>query len=291
MFVGQQLHGRFVSGEDFARLQGVLAAHPQWSRRRVSVAVAALWNWRTATGQLRDMAVRNVLNQLAARGLIALPARQNRGGQRARRLLAAAHVPRAEPIRSALGALQPLQLVLAEPGTRASALLFHYLQTHHYLGYGVAVGQKLEYLVRDAQGRDLAGLVFSAAAWKVQCRDQFIGWTSAQRQRRLPLIVNNTRFLILPWVAVPTLASHLLARAARLLRPHWRAKYGLAPALLETFVETGRFAGASYRAANWVRVGQTQGRSRQDRHRALRVPIKDVYLHPLTPAFREALCR
>jgi len=289
MFVRQLLHGQWVSEEDFVLLRGLMAAHPEWSRRQLSVAVASLWNWRTATGLLRDMAVRNALNQLQERGLIELPARQKRGGQRSRQLLSREEIPSAPSIRQSLDSLQPLRFVLAEPGGRDSALLFHYIHQRHYLGYGVAVGQKLEYLVRDGQGRDLACLVFSAAAWKVQCRDQFIGWTHEQRRRHLPQIVNNSRFLILPWVEVSHLASHILGRAARLIVPHWRAKYGLAPCLLESFVDRQRFAGVSYRAANWVRVGQTKGRSRQDRHTSLRVPVKEVYLHPLSATFREEL--
>ncbi len=235
------------------------------------------------------MAVRNALNQLQERGLLELPPRQKRGGQRSRQLLPPEQVPGAQPIRQSLDSLRPLSFVLAPPASRESALLFHYIQKHHYLGYGVAVGQKLEYLVRDGQGRDLACLVFSAAAWKVQCRDQFIGWTHEQRRRGLPRIVNNSRFLILPWVEVSHLASHVLGRAARLIVPHWRAKYGLAPCLLESFVDRQRFAGACYRAANWVPVGQTKGRSRQDRHTCLRVPVKEVYLRPLSASFREEL--
>ena len=289
MFVCQRLHGQWVSEEDFALLERLIAAHPQWSRRQLSVEVASLWNWRTATGQLRDMAVRTVLNQLQERGLLELPARQKRGGQRSRPLLPPEQVPSAQPIRQSLDSLRPLRLVLAQPGGRDSALLFHYIQKHHYLGYGVAVGQKLEYLVQDAQGRDLACLVFSAAAWKVQCRDQFIGWSDEQRRRHLARVVNNSRFLLLPWVEVPHLASHVLGRAARCARAALAGRSGLAPCLLESFVDRQRFAGVCYRAANWVRVGQSKGRSRQDRHTSLQVPIKEVYLHPLRATFREEL--
>jgi hypothetical protein len=210
MFVRQRLHGQWITEEDFTLVQGLIAAHPQWSRRQLSEEVALLWNWRTATGQLRDMAVRTVLNRLHERGLIALPARQKRGGQRSRPLLPPEQVPHAQPIRQSLDSLQPLRFDLAPPGGRDSALLFHYIQKHHYLGYGVAVGQKLEYLVRDGQGRELACLVFSAAAWKVQCRDQFIGWSHEQRRRHLARIVNNSRFLILPKIATYCYTSPVL---------------------------------------------------------------------------------
>src|SRR5258708_20905134 len=214
MFVGQQVHGRWVSAADFARLQALMAAQPEWSPRNVSVADAALGDWRTARGQLRDMAVRTALNRLQERGFIALRGRQKRGGQRWRPLLSAAQVPAAEPIGQTLAALQPLQWVLAQPGRRESALLYHYLQTHHYLGYGVAVGQKLEYLVRDRHGRDLAGLVFSPAAWQVACRDQFIGWSHPQPHQQLRRGGQKNPFFVFAWVCGPHLPRPVF-RAAR----------------------------------------------------------------------------
>jgi hypothetical protein len=137
----------------------------------------------------------------------------------------------------------------------------------------------------------VACLLFGASAWKVASRDQFIGWNDATRAKRLNWTTNNTRFLILPWVRVPHLASHLLARTLRRLSADWQSKYGHPVHLVETFVDRSRFKGACYRAANWSCVGQTQGRSRQDRDRALQVPVKDIYLYPLTPRFREELCR
>src|SRR5258708_2635521 len=213
MFVGQQVHGRWVSAADFARLQSWMPADREGSRRKLSVAVAALWDWRTATGQLRDMAVRTALNRLQERGFIALPARQKRGGQRWRPLLSAAQVPAAEPIGQTLAALQPLQWVLAQPGRRESALLYHYLQTHHYLGYGVAVGQKLEYFVRDRHGRDLAGLGFFAAAWQVAGRDQFIGRGHPQRRQNLRGGGDKPPLVLFAWVRVAPPATPLLSSA------------------------------------------------------------------------------
>ena len=152
------------------------------------------------------------------------------------------------------------------------------------------MGENLKYLARDRTGRPLACLLFGAAAWKARARDEWIGWTVAQRERALPLLANNTRFLILPWVRVPQLASHLLGAVARRLDADWRAKYGHGIALLETFVERERFRGTCYRAAGWVQVGATTGRSRNDRDQTLTVPVKDLYLRPLHADFRRRLC-
>jgi Domain of unknown function (DUF4338) len=163
------------------------------------------------------------------------------------------------------------------------------LAQFHYLGYGGAVGENLQYVMRDAQGRLLACLVFGAAAWKCQARDQFIGWDQGQRQRGLCQLANNARFLILPWVKVPRLASWILGRVLQRLSEDWQAKYGHRIALAETFVEADRFYGACYRAANWVRVGSTQGRTRQDRQRRINAALKEVYLYPLRADFREYL--
>ena len=171
------------------------------------------------------------------------------------------------------------------------AILIRFLlQRHHYLGLRNSVGENLKYLARDRTGRPLACLLFGAAAWKARARDEWIGWTVAQRERALPLLANNTRFLILPWVRVPQLASHLLGAVARRLDADWRAKYGHGIALLETFVERERFRGTCYRAAGWVQVGATTGRSRNDRDQTLTVPVKDLYLRPLHADFRRRLC-
>ena len=160
----------------------------------------------------------------------------------------------------------------------------------HYLGFGGAVGQNVQYLIRDGRHRPLACAAFGAAAWKCQDRDRFIGWSAEQRQRNLGLIANNSRFLILPWVKVPYLGSWILGRVAGRIGQDWQVKYGHPVVLLETFVERERFRGTVYRAANWRAVGITAGRTRQDRHTCLRVPVKDIYLHALSRRFREALC-
>ena len=191
-------------------------------------------------------------------------------------------------IDSRLEPLQPVSLELAHtPGLRrhVGQLLAHY----HYRGFHGAVGENVQYLVKDVRGRELAVMVFGAAAWKVAVRDRFIGWSVAQRQARLGRLANQQRFLILPWVRVAHLASHLLALVTQRLSRDWQARYGHPVWLVETFVELDRFAGTCYQAAGWLSLGQTTGRTRQDRQRTLQSPRKSVWVRPLHPAFRQHL--
>ena len=193
-------------------------------------------------------------------------------------------------IASTLAELTPISTIIPESGSLEEQLCHHYLSTHHYLGFQRTVGENLKYVVRDHHGRYLACLLFGAAAWKTKPRDQFIGWTDIVRTRSLSWLANNTRFLILPWVKVPHLASHLLAIILKRISSDWQNKYGHPLHLIETFVERDRFRGTCYKAANWKLVGQTKGRSRQVQYSTMSVPVKDIYLYPLTPKFRELLC-
>ncbi|MEK7746872.1 MAG: Druantia anti-phage system protein DruA, partial [Elusimicrobiota bacterium] len=270
----------------------LIASHPDWHRNRLSQELAQAWNWRTDTGRLKDMAARTMMLKLSRRGLIVLPSPRR---QQAPRKPPSPELPGLEnlppPIIANLHELAPViiePLHAKHPDYRAFS---RHLARHHYLGHRGPVGEHLAYLARDRHGRDVACLLFGASAWKAAPRDQFIGWDDATRAKRLNWTTNNTRFLILPWVRVPHLASHLLARVLRRLSADWQAKYGHPIRLVETFVDRSRFKGTCYRAANWTLVGQTQGRSRQDRDRALQVPVKDIYLYPLSPRFREELCR
>lgn len=289
-----RVRGREVTAADLEQIRSWRAGHPDWSRRRLSQVLALHWNWRTPTGQLKDIAARDLLNRLAARGLIDLPARQRRGGrQRPRALvpcpgakldlfarLGSAPLPLAE--------LRPLSWHLAQGGQLERAQIAGYLAAHHYLGYPDSLGQ-LHYLARDRHGEDVAVLLFGPAAWKVAARDRFIGWSSPQREARLGHLANNSRFLILPGRHTPHLASHVLGQAMRRLRVDWQTQRGLPLLLVETFVETERFCGTSYRAVNWTAVGQTQGRTRNDRRHEQAAPRKEVYLLALDPRFGQLL--
>jgi hypothetical protein len=239
------------------------------------------------------MAARSLLLKLEQRGWIALPPRRrapfNRMQPKPELPLAGPHVSIHEP----LAALRPLSITEVSTGAGAQRrpLFQSLLQRHHYLSHRGTVGENLQYLVCDFQGRPLACLLFGAAAWQCADRDRYIGWDACHRAQNLQLLANNTRFLVLPGVGVPHLASWVLSRVSRRLSGDWKAKYGHPIYLLESFVERERFTGACYRAANWVRVGQTKGRTRQDRpdgtwHQA---SIKDVYLLALHRRFRQQL--
>jgi hypothetical protein len=289
------IRGREVGSKDLEQIRTWLCSHPQWSRRRLSQELARQWDWRTPTGQLKDIAARDLLNRLEARGLIALPARQRRGGRQKPRAVGSEQqawlvLPVPAIIRSqSLSELLPLSWHLVRSGQPQRAWVARCLDEHHYLGYPDPLGQ-LHYLVRDRHGREVACLLFGPACWKVAAREAFIGWSEAQRQKGLGHLANNSRFLILPGVQTPHLASHLLAGAARRLRADWLAQHGRPLWLLETFVEQERFAGTCYRAANWLKVGHTQGRTRNDRQHRLAAPIKDVYLLALVSDWRRRLC-
>ena len=164
-----------------------------------------------------------------------------------------------------------------------------FVERHHYLGYAPLPGAQLRYFARAADGQPLALFGFGAAAWKTAPRDRFIGWTDEHRRCNLPLVVNNARFLILPWIRIPNLASHLLAQVQRRLPDDWQRRYAIRPVLLETFCETPRFDGAAYRSANWILVGKTQGRGKLDRHHEFARPVKDIYLKPLRHDWKTVL--
>lgn len=282
--------GRRISSEQLLWLRQWIADRPQWSRKRLSRELCQEWDWRNARGQIKDFAARAFLEKLAARGLLILPALQLQRSHRRPKPPGAAPInwptnPISEPVRE----LAPLQWILPLAGTPEAKGFDAYLQRYHYLGLRV-VGQNMKYLVRDKQGRDLACLLFGAAAWRARARDQFVGWDQTQRAAALPYLSNNTRYLILPWVKVPGLASHLLSQVARRLSPDWQHKYGHPIYLLESFVERGRFRGTCYRAANWLCVGQTRGRGRQGANPMEPTePAKDVYLYPLSRHFRRHL--
>ncbi len=290
------IQGRPIGPDEVEQVRRLLAEHPDWSRRRLSQELATTWNWRNGAGQLKDMAARTLLLKLEQRGGIKLPARRQAPSNRMRHKqlpdfgLAAPQTPISGPLERLL----PLGIGECSGADKLpveGALFDALLHAHHYLSHRGSVGENLRYLVRDAQGRPLACVLFGAAAWQCESRDRYIGWDGSARARHLSLIANNTRFLILPWVGVKSLASHISGRIARRLSHDWQAKYGHPIYLLETFVEQRRFRGTAYRAANWVRVGQTKGRTRQDRpdgtwHQAA---IKDVYLNPLHRRFRQYL--
>lgn len=283
------IQGRQLSETDIAWIRKLIHHQPEWHRTRLSREICMAWEWTNAKGELKDMACRTMLLKLDRRGIIQLPVPRTVGvGNVRKRIPPVLHDT--TPIIDSLRELTPLTLeVICTSATRA--LFQHLLASYHYLGFSGSVGQNMQYLIRDRNGRPLACLLFGSAAWKVAPRDEWIGWTAGIRKQSLPLVTNNMRFLILPWVQVPHLASHILGRIAQRIRQDWLEKYGHPVYLLETFVEQERFRGTCYQAANWIRLGQTQGRSRNDIYQTLKVPIKDIYVYPLIPNSREVLAR
>ncbi len=283
------VQGRRLVQSDLLRIRQLLAENPSWSRRRLSDVLAQEWNGRIASGRLKDMATRTLLLKLDARELIALPPRRRTPSNR----MAEGRVFRQDWNTAAVaGTLDQLGPVTVQEISADAAQRRRFaaaLAGFHYLGYRGTVGENIQYAVTDGTGRLLACLLFGAPAWKCRARDEFIGWSAEQRQRHLGHIANNTRFLILPFVRVPHLASWILGQTLRRLSQDWQRKYGHPILLAETFVERARFAGTSYKAANWIRLGSTTGRSRQDRQHRLQVPVKDVYVYPLHHRFREEL--
>ena len=284
------IQGRRINGKDIAVIRDLRQNHPEWSRYRLSRELATRWCWRNGKGLLKDRAGRSMLGKLADRGLIELPALRWASPNRYRYQVAQEVAHDSEPIQTSLRSVQPLRVLNASVPS-STKLFSHLLARHHYRGYRQPVGENLRYLITANNGRPLACVLFGSAAWKCADRDRFIGWNNEQRQRHLPLITNNQRFLILPWVRVPCLASHLLSLVSNRISVDWNERYGHSVYLLETFVDRQRFSGTCYRAANWQCVGCTTGRSRQDRHRRLSVPIKDLYVYGLMSRARERLCQ
>ncbi len=284
------MQGRELSGTDIGLIRDMLAEHPAWGRTRLSEELCRCWQWRNAQGRPKDMAARTLLLKLERSGHIRLPPRQRPSSNAFRNRGVCVVEPASAPIRGALQDLQPLSVNVVAPGSEDLRLFNGLLVHHHYLGHRNTVGENLRYLVRDRHGRPVACALFGSAAWKCAARDAFLGWDRATRERNLQRLTNNTRFLIPAWVEVPHLASHVLGLIARRIRADWQAKYGHPVHALETFVDQDRFQGTCYRAANWLRIGATRGRTRNDRAHRIRAAVKDVYLYPLVADFRRELC-
>jgi hypothetical protein len=279
-----------LSDADIGLIRGLMDEHPSWGRSRLSVELCLRWDWRNAQGRLKDMAARTLLLKLERFGRLQLPPRRgpSPNGRRNQAVPMVDHAT--ERVSGALLDLQPLSVSVVAPGSADLRLFNGLLAQHHYLGHRNTVGENLRYLVRDQYTRPVACLLFGSAAWTCADRDAFLGWERPVRERNLQCLTNNTRFLVLPWVVVPHLASHVLGLIVRRIRADWQAKYGHPVHALETFVDRDRFKGTCYRAANWLRLGSTQGRTRNDREHRICAAVKDVYIYPLVADFRRELC-
>jgi hypothetical protein len=285
--------GRVFTPSELELIQQIVADFAALGINELAATVCELLEWQRPNGRLKDHECRQLLERLQQQGLLRLPALQRRGPQGPQRVAATPNSDPQPELCGSAGQFEPLRLERVEPDSDASRLWRELVARYHYLGYRVPFGANLRYLVHSEQrgGQLLACLLWSSPAWKMAVRDRWIGWSAEQRAENLPYIVNNSRFLILPWVRVRGLASKILARCARQLPEDWQQAYGCRPLLLETLVDASRFAGTCYRAANWIPLGMTQGRGRMDRHHQAhgRAP-KWVYVYPLAPEAPQRLC-
>lgn len=276
--------GREFNTEEIETIRTLIRADPARTRADLSRLTCRLLDWHRPNGGLKDMACRVAMLRMHKDGLIELP--PPRRPKPHCQIALTAHTE-AQPL-----LIQPVHYLpkprLQLVSRRDSRLWNEYIERYHYLGYTPLPGAQLRYFI-IAGDRLIALLGFGAAAWQLAPRDQFIGWSDIQRQQKLHLVVNNARFLILPWVRAKGLASRVLAIAARQLPEDWFAHYGYRPVLMETFVEQARFRGTCYKAANWVYVGQTKGRGKLGPSGKQSVPIKDIWVYPITQHFQHVL--
>ena len=279
-------HGRDFTGGEMALLRELIAGPPALNRHALSKEFCRRVGWHKADGGLKDMMARVAMLAMHKDGRIELPPpkwARNRPGP-------IVSGPDTEPP-TALDEVRPVELRMAVRYSREGKLWNEHVARHHYLGYTTLVGAQMRYAVHAGDGTPLAMLGFSTAAWRLAPRDKFIGWTPELRGRNLPLVVDNPRFLILPWIRIPNLGSHILAVVRRQLPLDWTARYNTTPVLIETFVEAPRHTGAVYRASGWTRVGTTQGRGRYDRKNRYDKPKKDIRLRPLRKDWKRVLNR
>jgi hypothetical protein len=283
------IQGRLVTGETIRQINEQITSNPSWNRTRLSRELCQQWNWKNARGALKDMACRTLLLKLENKERIKLPKRQRivRNENRNKKVKHLLHSK--QPIETSLKQIRPLQITVVKPKDPHHKLYNFMLHQYHYLSFRGIVGENIKYLIRDKNDNVISCLLFGAAAWRTADRDNFIGWRENKRKANLHLICNNSRFLIFDWVKVPNLASFILGKISKRISTDFQNKYGHEILLLETFVEKERFTGSCYKAANWIHVGQTQGRSRNDRYKKLVVPVKKIFLYPLTKHFKERL--
>ena len=283
--------GRTFSVQELELIRQIASEFASLGVTEMARTICELLEWKRPGGGLKNHECRQLLEQLRDQGWLTLPELRKLGPRGPRRIrLTEGSAPQPE-LGGTAGDYEPLRLRLVEPGAD-SALWCEWIERYHYLGYRVPVGAQLRYLV-CAEGHGdqvLACLQWSSPAWKMAARDGWIGWDAAQRARNLPYLVNNSRFLILPWVRVKGLASKILAQSARQLPADWERRYGYRPLLLETLVDSHRFAGTCYRAANWILLGETQGRGRMDQRHERQGSPKLIHVYPLGRQVQRRLC-
>ncbi|MCP4217520.1 MAG: DUF4338 domain-containing protein [bacterium] len=285
--------GQIITEDQLSEISEIIAIFPKLSRTELAKTVCETYSWKRSNGKLKSVECRQFLEGLAEEGTITLPPCRkqyaNRGLSKIRRTTKADIQP---PILEKLGELSPILLNRVESQSQRQ-LWYEYVDRYHYLGYKLPFGAQLRYFIKSGATEAILGCFqFSSPAWKMAPRDQWIGWSDEQRKANLQKIVNNSRFLIFPWVGVKNLASSVLAMAVRRVPEDWQHCYGYRPVLMETLVDRERFKGTCYKAANWTHMGKTTGRGRMDRrNRQQGKAIKEIYVYPLTSRFRQELTK
>lgn len=284
---GLTVRGRAFTTTELAIVREIVASSALDSRYVISKKVCEALDWRQENGRPKDRSGRALLQKLDRAGFLQLPAPRHPPRIRRPIPLTSSTDPRLPfPLEPREVALEHFQV--ATRIRREELLWNEFVERYHYLKFGVVVGPQLKYFVR-VRGELVACMSFGGAAWKVEPRDRWIGWTTEQRKLRLRYVVNNTRYLIFPWIEVKNLASRILSLAAKRLPEDWLRLYGYTPCLLETFVNTDRHRGTCYKAANWTLVGETKGRGRMDRYAEAKLPKKALFVYPLVQDARRIL--
>ena len=278
---------RTISETDIPLIQATVNRHWDKGRKHISKVLCQEWDWRQPNGRLKDMACRELLLTLTRKGLITLPPRLiSAHNDKRNRSIPVLEIDQG-PLQGKLYELAPVKLKSVR-NTPLEPLYNSLIQQHHYLGYRQIVGNHLKYIAFSGD-RPVACLGWGSAAWSIKSREIFIGWNKKTKEQRLHFVANNTRFLVLPWISVKFLASKILALNAKRISDDWLTVYNHSLYLLETFVEKHRFKGTCYKAANWIRVGQTKGTAKRGHDHLSHGKIKDIYLYPLRKDFRKKL--
>jgi hypothetical protein len=283
-----QIRGRQIDHNDLETIGRVITAHWAQGRSAISRILCRQWNWYQANGRLKDRACRVLLLKLEEKGEITLPPRMRTNVRRSPKANSREYIYNDSELNGTISEFGSLTIKMVRR-TPDEGLWDFFVERFHYLGHPTIVGSYLKYIA-CLDDQPVACLGWGSAAWKVAARDRFIGWDHPSREANLHKVVNNVRFLILPWINIRHLASKVLALNIRCLQKDWQDFYNQPISLLETFVETIRFQGTCYKAANWQYVGKTTGRGKYDRQNRATQPIKAVYLYPLSKRFREELC-
>lgn len=279
--------GKTWTIEDLQSVRELMSSCPSANRAQLSRLVCEIFDWRKIDGKLKEMSCRVAMLRMQRDGLIELPPPKH-CATRPYQVVESKEGSPEPDFHCVVNNLTDLSVELVGCDRRELRLWNEFIGRYHYLGYKMLPGAQLRYFIKDGE-RFLGAMGFGAAAWKVASRDTFIGWNAEEREGRLHLIVNQARFLILPWVHCQNLATKSLAMVARRLPDDWECRYRYRPVLMETFVEDSRFRGTCYKAGGWLMVGHTQGRGRQDRIHANDQPVKSVWLKPLTEDFQQQL--